>query len=104
VGRIGVAVAAGAQRMFAIIAAQPDGGLYRSDDGGENCSAAPRTLASPAAATSEGLSRPQNPDVVYVMQTSMYRSAMAATIYFVQGAPGGDDNHVLWIDPRIPTG
>ena len=36
-GRIGIAVAANSDRVYALIEAHnPDGGLYRSDDGGEN--------------------------------------------------------------------
>src|ERR1035437_6580816 len=35
-GRIGIAVAANSDRIYALIEAHnPDGGLYRSDDGGE---------------------------------------------------------------------
>ena len=101
VGRIGVAVAAGAQRMFAIIAAQPDGGLYRSDDGGENWQRSTTdTRVTGSGYFSKVFLDPQNPDVVYVMQTSMYRSADGGHNFIsYKGAPGGDDNHVLWIDP-----
>ena len=43
---------------------------------------------------------PKNADVVYVMQTSMYRSADGGKTFTAwKGAPGGDDDHVLWIDP-----
>ncbi len=43
----------------------------------------------------------QNPDVVYVAQTSMYRSTDGGKTFeaFV-GAPSGDDFHVSWIDPQ----
>ena len=43
---------------------------------------------------------PQHSDVVYVAQTSLYRSTDGGhTFDSYKGAPGGDDNHALWIDP-----
>jgi hypothetical protein len=46
---------------------------------------------------------PKNPDVVYVCDTAMYRSADGgATFVPFKGAPGGDDYHQLWIDPSDP--
>ncbi len=101
VGRCGVAVANGGRRVFAIMTAQPGGGLYRSDDGGTSWQKA----TSDSRIVGNGYFSkvyvdPQNADVVYVMQTSMYRSADAGKTFTAwKGAPGGDDNHVLWIDP-----
>jgi photosystem II stability/assembly factor-like uncharacterized protein len=44
---------------------------------------------------------PKNPDIVYVAQTSMYRSNDGGeTFQAWNGAPSGDDVHVLWINPR----
>jgi len=102
VGRIGLAVAPGGQHVFAIIAAgRGGGGLYRSDDGGVNWQ---RSTTDPRIQGSGYFSRvfldPKNPDVVYVAQTSLYRSADGGrTFSSYKGAPGGDDNHALWIDP-----
>ena len=46
----------------------------------------------------------QNPDVLYVSQTSMYRSTDGGkTFEAFAGAPSGDDFHVAWIDPRDPA-
>ncbi len=43
---------------------------------------------------------PHNSDIVYVAQTSLYRSSDGGvTFESYKGAPGGDDNHALWIDP-----
>ena len=44
---------------------------------------------------------PLNADVLYVVQTSLYRSTDGGSHFepYV-GAPSGDDFHVLWIDPR----
>ena len=98
-GRIGLAVAAGTagQRVFAVMT----GGMYRSDDGGANWHRAtedPRSNGS--SYFSQVYVAPDNPDVVYVMQTSIYRSTDGGkTFEAFKGAPGGDDYHVLWIDP-----
>lgn len=99
VGRSGVAVAG--QRVFAIVAAQQGGGLYRSDDGGASWH---RSTTDPRIVGNGYFSKvyidPNNADVVYVMQTSMYRSSDGGRTFEAwKGAPGGDDNHVLWIDP-----
>jgi photosystem II stability/assembly factor-like uncharacterized protein len=100
-GRAGVAVASGGRLVFAIMSAQPGGGLYRSDDGGSSWR---KSTADPRIQGSGYFGKvyvdPANADVVYVMQTSMYRSTDGGrTFVAYKGAPGGDDNHVLWIDP-----
>jgi photosystem II stability/assembly factor-like uncharacterized protein len=98
-GRIGLAVAAGTagQRVFAVMT----GGMYRSDDGGANwyrSTTDPRSNG--ASYFSQVYVAPDNPDVVYVMQSSVYRSTDGGkTFVSFKGAPGGDDYHVLWIDP-----
>ena len=98
-GRPGIAVAPGnhGQRLFAIITQ----GLYRSDDAGATWR---QITKDPRVVGSFYFSRvfvdPTNPDVVYVMQTSAYRSTDGGqTFISFKGAPGGDDYHVLWIDP-----
>jgi photosystem II stability/assembly factor-like uncharacterized protein len=98
-GRIGLAVAAGTagQRVFAVMT----GGMYRTDDGGANWY---RSTNDPRSNGSSYFSQvyvaPDNPDMVYVMQTSLYRSTDGGrTFVSFKGAPGGDDYHVLWIDP-----
>jgi len=102
VGRIGVAVAPGGQRVFAIIAAgQSESGLYRSDDSGVTWK---RSTTDERIRGSGYFGRvfldPKNSDVVYVAQTSLYKSDNGGhTFIAYKGAPGGDDNHALWIDP-----
>ncbi len=101
-GRIGVAVSKDGQRVFAIVAGNGNaGGLYRSDDGGQSWQ---RSTTDTRVRGSGYFSRvfidPQNPEVVYVAQTSLYRSIDGGrTFVSYKGAPGGDDNHALWIDP-----
>jgi len=98
-GRIGVAVAPGSKgmRVYAIVSQ----GLFQSDDGGANwkpSTADPRIVGN--AYFSRVFVDPKNPDFVYVAQTSMYRSRDGGhTFEAWQGAPSGDDFHVLWINP-----
>ncbi len=100
-GRIGVVVAPGGQRVFAIVSERMSGGLYRSDDGGTTWK---RITQDPRVTGNGYFSRvfldPHNSDIVYVAQTSLYRSTDGGvTFESYKGAPGGDDNHALWIDP-----
>jgi photosystem II stability/assembly factor-like uncharacterized protein len=102
-GRLGISVAAktNGQRLYAIV----DQGFYRSDDGGANwyqSSKDTRVIGSPYF--SRIFSDPQNSDVLYVAQTSMYRSTDGGkTFEAFAGAPSGDDFHLLWIDPQNPA-
>jgi len=46
---------------------------------------------------------PGNPDVLDLMGTALYRSPDGAdTLTAYIGAPGGDDDRALWIDPTHP--
>jgi photosystem II stability/assembly factor-like uncharacterized protein len=104
-GRIGIGVAPSKpQRVYALIDAAA-GGLYRSDDAGASwtrVSGDPRIWRRGwyfGGVTVD----PADPDVVYVCNTSMHRSTDGGRTFFpVKGAPGGDDYHQLWIDPRDP--
>ncbi len=96
-----VAVASGTKGMRVYAEAQGTGrdagGVYRSDDGGRNWTLGTREIGS---AGGRVYVDPKNPDVVYLMGTSMYRSIDGArTFASYKGAPGGDDNRSLWIDP-----
>ena len=100
--RTGLAVAPGdhGRRIFAITGP----GLFRSDDAGESW----RKITADARIEgnlyfSRVFADPRNRDVVYVMQTSTYRSSDGGEHFTAfKGAPGGDDYHVLWIDPQNP--
>ncbi len=121
-GRVGVAVAPDGKRVYALISIQAQSqtqiktqtptqpktaaaqsGLYRSDDGGNSWeleNADPR-LTSRAWYFSGITIDPQNPDVIYMPNVALYRSEDGGqTISVVRGAPGGDDYHQIWIDPR----
>ena len=46
---------------------------------------------------------PKNKDVIYVANTSTYRSTDAGQSFTaIKGAPGGDDYHTIWINPEQP--
>src|SRR5438270_548109 len=96
-GRIGVAVAPGDRRVYAIM----NQGFFRSDDAGESWTQVtkdPRVVGS--GYFSRTYADPRNPDVVYVMQTTMYRSTDGGkTFDAYKGGPSGEDEHVLWIAP-----
>ncbi len=101
-GRIGVAVAPGTSgmRVYAIVTQ----GLFRSEDGGvswQRSTTDPRILGN--AYFSRVFIDPTNANRVYVAQTSMYRSTDAGRTFEAwEGAPSGDDFHVLWINPANP--
>lgn len=101
-GRIGVDVAPDGKRVYALIQAKKSG-LYRSDDGGNTWTlenADPR-LTSRAWYFNGITIDPQNPDVFYVPNVALYRSEDGGkTISIVRGAPGGDDYHQIWVDPK----
>jgi photosystem II stability/assembly factor-like uncharacterized protein len=99
-GRIGVAVAPGSEgrSVYSIM----NQGLFRSDDAGANWR---RTTTDPRIVGSPYFSRifvdPHNADIVYVPQTSLYRSTDGGrTFDSFAGAPSGDDYHVMWINPQ----
>ena len=106
VGRIGIAVAPGenGRRVFAIVDAR-DGGLYRSDDAGATW----RLVSSDKRIWKRGwyfggvTADPRDANIVYVANTSIYRSTDGGENFQAfKGAPGGDDYHSLWIAPDDP--
>jgi hypothetical protein len=102
VGAVNLTVAPGTanHRLYALAGGRGGGGLYRSDDAGATWALGTNRLAS---ASGHIYADPRNADVVYIMGTSMYRSTDAGkTLAAVKGAPGGDDNRSLWIDPTNP--
>ncbi|WP_284343685.1 hypothetical protein [Dyella mobilis] len=101
--RIGIATASG-HRIYAVVnSAKPrgDSGLYRSDDGGASWQAVSRESWLPNDYFSRITVDPQNRDRIYSAGQSIRRSDDGGKHWEIfKGAPGGDDYHFLWIDPR----
>ena len=104
-GRIGLAMAPSApDRIYALIDARP-GGLFVSNDAGENWT---RTGSDPRIWARgwyfSGVTvDPANADDVYVCDTIVLRSRDEGKHFLpLKGDPTGDDYHVLWIDPANP--
>jgi photosystem II stability/assembly factor-like uncharacterized protein len=105
-GRIGITIApSDPKRMYAMVESPKLGGVYRSDDAGESWT---RTNSEPRVyerGSDFAWVRvdPRNPDVLFVANTSMYRSTDGGHSFTaVKGAPGGDDYHSIWINPLNP--
>src|SRR2546423_693399 len=104
-GRIGISVSPSSRnRIYAAVDAK-DGGIFRSDNAGRTWT----RLSSDKRLWDRGwyfekiTADPKNADVVYVMNTSTYRSTEAGKTWTaIKGAPGGDDYHQLWIYPDDP--
>lgn len=97
---VAVAMHSDAQRMFLV----GNFGLYRSDDGGatwRQMDAADRRVANGQGGYNCGVYvNTQNPDIVYVINTSSYWSTDGGTTFTgFKGAPGGDDPQQMWLDP-----
>jgi photosystem II stability/assembly factor-like uncharacterized protein len=102
-GRTAVAVSPNGKRVYALISNTKKPGLYRSDDGGNTWTLQndDRRLTSRAWYFGNITIDPNNPDVVYMPNVALYRSEDGGkTISVVRGAPGGDDYHQIWVDPK----
>jgi len=101
-GRTSIAIAmnTNSQRMFLIY----NNGLYRSDNGGDSW----RQMAPNDPRIRNGQNGyncgvyvdPSNPDIVYTINTSSFKSTDGGNTFTgLKGAPGGDDPQQMWIDP-----
>ncbi len=109
-GRIGLAVSpSDPDRMYAWVDARVDaqkpGGIYRSDDAGESWQLVNTEDRVWGRAFDFACVRvdPRNKDVIYVANTSTYKSTDAGKNFTaIKGSPGGDDYHTIWINPENP--
>ncbi|MFN5201616.1 MAG: WD40/YVTN/BNR-like repeat-containing protein, partial [Gemmatimonas sp.] len=100
-GKIGLTVSpANPQRLWAIIEAEPQGGVYRSDDGGDSWTRtnSENKLRQRAWYYTHVRADPMEENVVYALNTSLYRSIDAGVTFTPIDVPHGDV-HDLWINP-----
>ena len=105
IGRIGVAISgANARRVYALVENEK-GGLFRSDDAGANWTLVneDRAIRQRAFYYTHVFADPRDTGVVYLQNTSMFRSTDGGrkTGAIDNGTHG--DFHDLWIDPDDPT-
>ena len=103
-GRIGFCIApTDPNRLYATVDAGKEGGLYRSDDGGESW----RSMSNDGRYWGRGSDfaevkvDPNNKDIVYTANIVVWKSADGGNTWKdFRGAPGGDDYHRIWINPN----
>jgi photosystem II stability/assembly factor-like uncharacterized protein len=103
IGIIGVTVsAANPNRVWALIENQ-EGGIFRSEDGGESWRRInqERKLRQRAWYYTRIYADPQDEDVVYVMNVRFHKSKDGGKTFEMYRTPHGD-HHDLWIAPEDP--
>jgi photosystem II stability/assembly factor-like uncharacterized protein len=106
-GRIGVAVSTSQpNRLYVTIEAKKDhAGIYRSDDAGESWTKVndDHRIGGRGPGAMGIAVAPDDPDTVYVANTSSWKSTDGAkTFVGFKGAPGGDDYQRWWISKENP--
>ena len=105
-GRIGITIAPSDRtRLFATVEARQNGGLYRSDDAGENwvlVNDDPR-VTQRGSDFAEVKVHPRNPDIVFTGAIVVWKSTDGGRTFMTpRGAPGGDDYQRIRINPERP--
>lgn len=102
-GRIGFCIApSNSSRMYATVDAGANGGIYRSDDAGENWyrTNTDNRFWGRGSDFAEVKVDPKNEDIVYSANVVVWKSLDGGKTWNAfRGAPGGDDYHRIWINP-----
>lgn len=105
IGRISVATARTAKglRLYAMMDAGANTGLWRSDDGGQSWSHINKSGAFASYYSSRIAVDPRDPDVIWLVGQSVRKCTEGgAKCEIFRGSPGGDDYHFVWINPSHP--
>jgi photosystem II stability/assembly factor-like uncharacterized protein len=105
-GRIGIAVSRSEpNRVYVTVEAKKNAGVYRSDDSGESWKQvnSDRRIGGRGPGAMGIAIAPDNPDVIYVANTTTWKSTDGGkTFVGFKGAPGGDDYQRIWISTENP--
>ncbi len=103
VGKIGVSISlVNPKRVYALIEAAGDqGGVYRSDDGGDTWARtyAGRNLLQRAFYYTKIYADPVDVDTVYALNTGAFKSTDGGKTFQNAGIQAHGDHHDLWINP-----
>ena len=104
VGKIGVVLSPAAPHRVWAIVEHENGGVFRSDDAGATWTRVndDRRLRQRAFYYSRVYADPQDPEVMYALNTGLYRSRDGGKTFSQISVPHGD-NHDLWIAPSDPN-
>ena len=98
-GKIGVAVSADSNRIYAMVENE-NGGIFRSEDGGATWAkiSDDRNVRQRAFYYTRLTADPRDKDVIYITNVRFYRSSDGGKTFKPIQQPHGD-NHDMWIDP-----
>jgi photosystem II stability/assembly factor-like uncharacterized protein len=115
IGKVDVAIApSNSKRMYALIQTAEQGSVWRSDDGGATWATVSwdRSLIGRGGYYIRLAVNPQNPDDVFIANSSFHRSQDGGKTFsgngggpfpFTQGQASCGDCHDIWIDPQDPV-
>ncbi len=107
-GRIALAVAPGSagQKVWAAVSGK---GLFASADGGATWTLVNGDGSLAGSYMANLTADPRDPAILWAMGRGLRKSTDGGKTFMIaKGAPGGDDYHILWVDPtdnrRMATG